>query len=222
MEKPFSRNGVHSNVSANILISDLAPMDRLVQRVGRVARYGGYGEVYILEKYSKVYDMNILKITKSLIQSKGSQIDWTLDARHLIDHTYSSLDPNDMIDRNLWYYLSHIDESLVSGAGDMVELIYAIKSFPRETSLVKAYAPQYFSNGVLSVSDGYIAVDSVQGSEIIQKSKKVIRDSRLYNLDQDYLHKFLREKHLPLSMLLEKEGFDGIILDRYQSGVGYV
>jgi len=69
------------DLSANVLITDFAPLPSLVQRIGRVARRGGRGAAYILPRRgedSLVYDEAELKATEEVLSeySWGRDIHW--------------------------------------------------------------------------------------------------------------------------------------------------
>ena len=60
------------DISADILVTDLAPWASLIQRFGRCARYGGTGEIYVIKvdaKSSLPYDENELSAARDLALS---------------------------------------------------------------------------------------------------------------------------------------------------------
>lgn len=206
------------------LITDLAPMDRLVQRAGRVARRGGDGEVIVvirnedLDGNGRVYDPTLLKETKRIICEQGSLVDWTLDAQNLVDKAYSGLNAEDMIDTPLYFTLTDIDENVTLGASDTLEVLKKIGSFVRDTALVKAYAPTYTTDTNVN-PNGFTAVDGDVARKILLGTRKVVRHMSIVPLPKE--HEYLLYKDPPLFALhLESAGYDGILLDNYEPWVG--
>lgn len=61
--------------SVDLLLSELAPIDALTQRVGRVARWGGHGRVYVFEVPSPApYDEVLMARTRAALAARGC---WT-------------------------------------------------------------------------------------------------------------------------------------------------
>ncbi|MEM4258788.1 MAG: CRISPR-associated helicase Cas3' [Candidatus Thermoplasmatota archaeon] len=92
------------NISANTILTELAPIDSLIQRAGRCARWGGNGNfiVFNMDSYGP-YRTNELKeiidhTKKELIKHKGETLTWDLE-RKLI---------NDILTR---YYTSILTEA---------------------------------------------------------------------------------------------------------------
>ncbi|HXG07234.1 MAG TPA: CRISPR-associated helicase Cas3', partial [Nitrososphaera sp.] len=209
------------DVDANVLVTDLAPMDRLVQRIGRVARTGNgsEGEVYVIPNYSTVYPASDLKKTLYMLERLGNDIDWVFGAQNLVDNAYATLSVPDMIDRNLLRFLERIDENLLYGSGDMRDLLTALGSFPREAVLIKAYADVFFDNKTLTDPDGYIGLESSKAYQALCNSKKVVENNRIVELGPEMLRDITPHN---LHRTLEQYGYNGILLDHYERGVGYL
>lgn len=210
--------------NVSILITDLAPMDRLVQRAGRVARRGGEGEVIVvvrnedLDGDGRVYDPTLLKETKRIIYEQGSRVDWTLDAQDLVDRAYSGLNAVDMIDPALYFTLTDIDENVTLGASDTLEVLKKIGSFVRDTALVKAYAPAYATDANVN-PNGFAAVDGDVARKILLNTRKVVKHTSIVPLPKE--HEYLLYKDPALfALYLESVGYDGILLDNYEPWVG--
>jgi CRISPR-associated endonuclease/helicase Cas3 len=217
------------DVSSDILITDLAPMDRLVQRAGRVARQGegSRGELYVINYQSRVYLVDDLKKSMEVLDKKGALIDWTLDAQEIVDQAYSTLDVSNLMDGNLCRLLQEIDESLMYGATDMKDILDILGSFPREVQLIKAYAPQYFNIKTSTFeTGGYLGLESSKALAAVRNSKKVIKDGQIVTLDESMLRSITKcnEKRSSINLgnMLAAEDYDGILLDRYNVGIGYI
>ncbi len=209
----------------SILVSDLAPMDRLVQRVGRVARKGGRGEMFVvirdedLQGKGRIYDPALLKSTKDIICKEDSTIDWTLDIQGLVDKAYSNIDVEEMINPSLNQILCNIDEDVLCEAHDTMQLLKGMGSFVRDTALVKAFAPPYISDGRVRAG-GFTSVESYKAKKIFLGNMKLVRESSVVSLPEK--HGFLAKSDpLLFPLLLEGAGYDGIILDHYEPWIGY-
>lgn len=71
------------DITCDVMISEVAPIDALIQRAGRCARKGGKGDFYVydVEKYSP-YDKNLIEETKKIIrQIDGKMLDWETEKK---------------------------------------------------------------------------------------------------------------------------------------------
>ncbi len=73
---------VGMDISAYTLLSEISPIDSLIQRVGRCARWGGKGEVYLydVENYEP-YESKLIKKTKKVIGKTSILLDWVTERR---------------------------------------------------------------------------------------------------------------------------------------------
>jgi CRISPR-associated endonuclease/helicase Cas3 len=67
------------DISADLLLTEVAPVDALVQRAGRVARWGGNGNVRVYDVASSApYSAGLVEATKKVMQREsGAPLDWT-------------------------------------------------------------------------------------------------------------------------------------------------
>ncbi len=57
------------DISADVLLTEVAPVDALIQRAGRVARWGGQGSVYVYDVASPApYKQDLVNRTKELLE----------------------------------------------------------------------------------------------------------------------------------------------------------
>ncbi|WP_427340548.1 CRISPR-associated helicase Cas3' [Caloranaerobacter sp. DY30410] len=75
-----------------IVISDLAPMDSLIQRMGRCNRHDTVeiGEFYILEDREDVYDKKLKKATEKILKSENNKIITLNDRKQLLEAYYNN------------------------------------------------------------------------------------------------------------------------------------
>jgi len=79
------------DISASTMISELAPIDSLIQRAGRCARWGGRGDFYVfdVEDY-KPYNKQIVKKTKEELKKLDKEmLSWNLE-RELVNKILSN------------------------------------------------------------------------------------------------------------------------------------
>lgn len=67
------------DISADLLLTELAPVDALIQRAGRVARWGGEGKVWVydVEKSTPYSQEPTAKTREILERNSGTTLDWT-------------------------------------------------------------------------------------------------------------------------------------------------
>jgi CRISPR-associated endonuclease/helicase Cas3 len=66
------------DISADLLLTEVAPVAALIQRAGRIARWGGNGAVWVYDvKSSAPYNQALVGKTKELLcQNSGAVLDW--------------------------------------------------------------------------------------------------------------------------------------------------
>ena len=62
------------DISASRMYSSLCPIDNLVQRDGRVCRWGGNGEIIVFEGFYSIYDEKVCELTLKYIKSNNNII----------------------------------------------------------------------------------------------------------------------------------------------------
>lgn len=77
-----------------IVISDLAPMDSLIQRMGRCNRHNTVetGEFYILKDNEDVYDKKLKKATESILKKENDKIITLNRRKQLLESYYNNED----------------------------------------------------------------------------------------------------------------------------------
>jgi CRISPR-associated endonuclease/helicase Cas3 len=66
------------DISADLLLTEVAPVDALIQRAGRIARWGGDGFVWVYNvENASPYETELVEKTKELLnQNSGALLDW--------------------------------------------------------------------------------------------------------------------------------------------------
>jgi len=77
---------VGMDISCDLLLTELAPIDALIQRAGRCARWGGNGKVVIFDIPSHhPYDRELTDMTRNIIgRYNGQRLSWNLE-KTLVD-----------------------------------------------------------------------------------------------------------------------------------------
>lgn len=67
------------DISADLLLTEVATIDALIQRAGRVARWGGNGKVWVYDvEHAAPYRQELVNQSKELLQKEsGAALDWT-------------------------------------------------------------------------------------------------------------------------------------------------
>lgn len=72
------------DISADVVYSEICPIDNLIQRDGRCCRWGGQGEVISFGNNSAIYDNVVVEKTKSIICSnQGITFNWDIQKQWL-------------------------------------------------------------------------------------------------------------------------------------------
>lgn len=71
------------DISCDTMLTELAPIDSLIQRAGRCARKGGKGELYIFDVESSApYEREMLETTKKVLTERNTErLDWEEEKR---------------------------------------------------------------------------------------------------------------------------------------------
>jgi len=122
------------DTSFDVLITEAAPSHNLIQRAGRVARYGGEGEIYIFpfSKESKnIYDENEVNETINKVKSEK-----VINEKILLERNYE-----DEVNKKLIHDLGAIDNYVFTHTGSVVKLYKELCSLTRDVGLVLGFPP---------------------------------------------------------------------------------
>ncbi|MFP3314111.1 MAG: CRISPR-associated helicase Cas3' [Thermocladium sp.] len=178
------------------LITEAAPASSIIQRAGRVARYGGYGEVIIFPFRDYVYDRDEVNETLNEIRKRGS-IDQSLMS---VSKEHSDLNPMllkslELIDDNVLFSLTSRD------------LIEEECNLTREVSLVMGFPPECYSVNCA------IPLTEEEALKELEQNKRVIKDGK-----EEYLDAIPRRDCISIYFL--KKGIDGIVIKGYDETGG--
>lgn len=187
------------DTSFDVLITESCPASNLVQRAGRVARYGGEGIVVIEPFSGNVYDKEIVEETEKIVKNTK-----TIDSSILINEKISH-------DPNLEHDLVKIDSSVYASYKDTFKLMRVLCALTREVSLVLG-----FPSGSTSSEDA-IPLNEYEAEKLLQSGMKPVRlrDGKLQVIDN-----YTPSKDVCLSLDFLMKGIDGIMIKGYDSKTG--
>jgi CRISPR-associated endonuclease/helicase Cas3 len=119
------------DVSFDLLITEACPADSLIQRAGRVARYGGKGTVKVFPFRGKVYDSQEVEATMSKLEAT-KRIDSSL-----LDVLKRGVNVNHILKESL----KVIESNALFSSTETKYLLEHECSLTREVSLIPGYPP---------------------------------------------------------------------------------
>ena len=184
----------------DVLITEEAPSHNLIQRAGRVARYGGKGEVYIFPFSGKVYDEKEVKMTSEMVKREK-----TINEKILLKRNYK-----DQIRYTLLHDLGIIDGSIFMSSRTVRELLEKVCSITRDVSIILGFPP-----GAEKPEEA-IPLTEEEAKRIIQQ-----KGSSAYVYGTNYKGGYIKlDSCLELEFL--KYDILGVRIDGYNSEIGGV
>ncbi len=207
------------DVSFDVLITEAAPPDSLLQRAGRVARYGGEGEVFVLpltEGGSSVYGEELPNrafeyVSKNRTLDAGilKIVDEVCGGKNLIDHAYFNL----LSDTDYYPSCSH---------KFAMKVWKAYCGFVRDGEQIPVI-PRKYLNGNPDLQDNVFTIDEELFVSLLERKGEIefLKESlELDKMKRDQLGRLRREDCIGLEFL--RKGIVAVILDDYDEEVGYV
>ncbi|MEM3317892.1 MAG: CRISPR-associated helicase Cas3' [Metallosphaera sp.] len=190
------------DVSFDTLITEAAPLPNLIQRAGRVARYGGEGEVIIIPFMGKVYE-----------RSEVDQAVKLIEENNVIDHSLMQFyKVNVDVDPSLRTSLNMIDDVALYTSGATTDLLEEVCSLTRDVSLVMG-----FPHGCTSPECAVPLTDQ-EAKDLINAGNMIVKNGQFMHPSQARL-KSLKDC-LPLQFL--KLGIDGVVIESYDKEEGAI
>jgi len=185
------------DIDFDIMITEVCPADRLVQRAGRVARHKSAGEIWVVPTDGPgPYDINVTQETWKHLED-GQRLDY-FTSRSLIDTVYGGFSQLKMI-YPLESALSHLENPLF-GLGDAKAAFEYFNGFTESSGLISAFPEGKLDRRFV------IPLEERKAWNIVRKNGRAIRDGKVEELNPPHTE--------PLSIYLLKEGYQGILLDR--------
>lgn len=212
--------------SFDVLVTEVCPPDRLLQRMGRVARKEEHyeGEVVVVKQVSSgVYDKNVIDATWRLIEGHDdfrprSKVED--EVRAVMGEVYceervGKLDQQFEVFGRL---LGDLDAYPFLTAQDARRLIEAVGGLTASFGIVSAFAAEDVNNG--SYLQNAVGLSENMARKAIMHGANVVKDGRIEALDERSRRALLRANNLSLELL--RNNYEGIVLDEIDREVGYV
>jgi len=235
----------------DILITDPCPLDRLIQRAGRIARFreSASGKIYVIElvddePYSGVYSGELTKDSMNALEELNGSSFPKLEFEEVLlekmEQVYSRhISPSSLLDSRRLRILIDLDEQPLLGREDAKQALTNLEGFTDSFGLVAVFDASEISKGFsyeFSVgvsenmarkilgSEGIVVVRSASVrslGEYINEAIKDIGEFKLISLREDSIKKLLNKKE-PLTISLLKHGIEGLAVKRIDPVEGLV
>jgi CRISPR-associated endonuclease/helicase Cas3 len=179
------------DTSFDVLITEASPASNLIQRAGRVARYGGVGEVHVFPFSGKVYDKREVESVWNSIKDGG-------DLPKLAEREYE-------VDYALLGDLTTIDYSVFANHETTKKLYETVCNLVRDTAIILGFPVNNFSIDYAVPLTEQEALRELKQNGVI-KNGEVSKDVEV------------KGECLQLKFL--KEGIDGVVIRGYDKEIG--
>ena len=206
------------DVSFDVLITEAAPPDSLLQRAGRVARYGGEGEVFVLpltEGGSKVYGEMLPNHTFEYV-SKSRKLDAGI--LKILDEAFSE---RDLLDYEYYEILSDIHNYPSCSRKFAKKVWEAYCGFVRDGEQITVI-PRKYLNGTPDLQNDAFAIDEERFRDLLEEKDEVeclTESLERVKMRKEELGRKSREECIGVKLL--EKGIAAVILDDYDEEVGY-
>jgi len=192
---------IEAGIDANfdVMISEACPADRLIQRVGRVARHKESGEIVIVEPENTApYDTQATSLTWDLLP-EAQNLDY-FKAKTLINEVYTRLDGPKKI-HGLTDSLVRLDTTPILGLEEAKQAFEYFKGFTESSGLVSAFPEKTLEPEML------IPLEDAEAREILNINPKVVVGWRAIKLED----RLPEQEAVSLYML--RQGYRGVVVD---------
>jgi len=207
------------NLSYDVLITESCPVDRLIQRIGRIARFKEHnnGRVIIIDDPSyRLYDSKVTEDTFNFIKEPEIGKDLSKKCRELLNKVYS--DEYVPLNHNLFEIMFYLDVFPRYDVSYSKRVFEAYKGFTDNFGIITVFSE---NNLCREVS---IGLSENRAKSILKKYRKVVEIGRsgklnIVSIGEERLNSLLKGS---LSLNLLKEGILGIAVNQIDEEVGLV
>lgn len=113
---------VGMDISCDLLLSELAPIDSLIQRAGRCARWGGEGNVIVFNAEHHVpYDKELIDLTRDALRKfEGTKLSWSNEKQmvdEVLENRFNKVTSFEAMSKPMMY----LSEAAFKGRSDIAE-----------------------------------------------------------------------------------------------------
>jgi CRISPR-associated helicase Cas3/CRISPR-associated endonuclease Cas3-HD len=204
------------NISYDILITDACPIDRFIQRAGRVCRFEEKeGEIYVsskIEKYAP-YDQNITKITLDIIKN-SKELTFEL-INEAIEKVYNKNSVGEFFkpDPELKDILLKLDTFPVFGHEDAKKVIEHYKGLTENFGIISCFSEKRLDKKFA------IPIDEEKAISLLSKHNKIVNEKfKIILIDEEKINQIHS-----LSIYFLYKGYQGIVIpdDEYIEMLGF-
>ena len=209
------------DISADLMVSSAAPPESLEQRMGRVARYGGYGEFLVVEPDGNYRPYGEDEVEEGFMQAKeieeGKREKFAYPQREIASVTKLSA------------ILSMIQSNPMATSKVAESVLRDVCSFVREDELVSAYPIELLDRYCEKVGDNAYRCESLEGLAVPLEGKELRSGKLDYLIKDGEGYKIVAgepPKGCFFSFSLKVNGVSvqpvGVVVKGYKEGLGLV